>query len=99
MKKKKRASLIKAEEALQETLRISGYTGTKSKHFKNEIPDYKVKSNVVSSESVCDSGIKKKTQTYTGDELLGIALMHKSNYVPVRKDSKQDAIEISKMRR
>ena len=40
---------------------------------------------------------KRKENTYTGDKLLGIATMHKSNMVPVFK--KEDAEEISRMRR
>lgn len=34
---------------------------------------------------------------YTGDKIIGIATMHKSNMTPVF--SKEDAIDISKMRR
>lgn len=40
---------------------------------------------------------KKPEQVYTGDRLIGIAVMHKSNLVPVF--SREDAVEISKMRR
>lgn len=42
-------------------------------------------------------GAKKAPKQYTGGEMLGIAQMHKSNAVPVFK--KQDAVEISQMRR
>lgn len=41
---------------------------------------------------------RKAEMQYTGDELVGIATMHKSNMVPVRKDS-NDAIDIARMRR
>ena len=34
---------------------------------------------------------------YTGENLIGVALMHKSNYVPVFKQ--EDAVAIAKMRR
>jgi hypothetical protein len=48
-----------------------------------------------------DSGIgvatKKPVMQYTGDKMLGIATMHKSNSVPVF--SSEEAINISKMRR
>jgi hypothetical protein len=37
------------------------------------------------------------TKVYTGDKVLGIATMHKSNAVPVFSD--EEAIEISRMRR
>ena len=39
----------------------------------------------------------KKPNTYTGDKLVGIAMMHKSNLVPVF--SQEDAEDISRMRR
>lgn len=39
----------------------------------------------------------KKPNTYTGDKLLGIATLHKSNMVPVF--SQEDAEDISRMRR
>lgn len=40
---------------------------------------------------------KKETERYTGDELLGIATMHKSNAVPVSK--RTDAKIFATMRR
>jgi len=40
---------------------------------------------------------KKETNQYTGDELLGIATMHKSNAVPVSKNT--DAKIFATMRR
>jgi hypothetical protein len=40
---------------------------------------------------------KKQEMQYTGDKLMGIATMHKSNMVPVFKQ--EDAIEIARMRR
>ena len=42
-------------------------------------------------------GGTRKEMSYTGDKLLGIATMHKSNMVPVFKAS--DAEDIAKMRR
>ena len=44
------------------------------------------------------STAKKSEKQYTGDEIAGIGLLHKSNLVPVRKDS-NDAKEIARMRR
>lgn len=41
--------------------------------------------------------VRAPDKVYTGDNMLGIATMHKSNAVPVF--SADDAIEISKMRR
>ena len=46
-----------------------------------------------------DTGVavKKPIQQYTGSAMLGIGQLHKSNAIPVF--SKEDAIDISKMRR
>lgn len=43
------------------------------------------------------NGFKKEENQYTGDNLLGIAVMHKSCLVPVF--NKQNAEEIARMRR
>lgn len=40
---------------------------------------------------------KAKDKVYTGSDMLGVATMHKSNSVPVFR--KEDAVDISKMRR
>lgn len=96
---KKRASLIAAEQSMEKLLKRVGYTGKLVGSSIHEIPCYKVKSNLPNtSDVICASGTKKQENQYTGNELLGIATMHKSNAVPVRKDSNA-AIEISQMRR
>jgi len=41
--------------------------------------------------------VRPVDKVYTGDKMLGISVLHKSNAVPVF--SRQDAIDISKMRR
>lgn len=43
------------------------------------------------------SNTKRDEKVYTGDRLMGIATMHKSNMVPVFK--REDAEDIAKMRR
>ena len=40
---------------------------------------------------------KSDTKVYTGDKMIGIATLHKSNAVPVFNS--EDAVDISKMRR
>jgi len=42
---------------------------------------------------------RKETMKYTGDEIAGIVVTHKSNLMPVRKDNKQAAIDAASMRR
>lgn len=40
---------------------------------------------------------KKKEKIYTGEEIIGIAVMHKSNAIPIR--GKKQAVEVARMRR
>ena len=64
----------------------------------NSLPDLSTGPRVT-SDRIPNNGTAKKINTYTGDEILGIATMHKSNAVPIRKDNKQSAKDISNMRR
>jgi|DEB0MinimDraft_3_1074331.scaffolds.fasta_scaffold288868_2 hypothetical protein len=51
----------------------------------------------VGSASAALDTFKRTAQKYTGDKVLGIATMHKSNAVPIF--SNDEAVEVSKMRR
>lgn len=64
-----------------------------------KLPEYNVSNHRERYPSQVDTGVTfaKKPNVYTGDRLLGIATMHKSNMVPVF--SQEDAEDISKMRR
>ena len=64
-----------------------------------KMPVYNVSNHREKYPSQVDTGVTfaKKPNVYTGDRLLGIATMHKSNSVPVF--SQEDAIEIARMRR
>lgn len=80
---------------------------------KKKIKDFKPKSNNLPVKESSNtpyypslntdfkelSGVcaKKEEQVYTGSKLIGIAVMHKSNLVPVF--SREDATELAKMRR
>ena len=56
------------------------------------------KSPKVPSGDTYDSFVgTKREKQYTGDKLMGIAVMHKSNLVPVFKQ--EDAEDIARMRR
>lgn len=63
----------------------------------NDIPDYSCKR--VTSDVIPASGTARHNSRYTGNELLGITLNHKSNFEPVRRDNKQAAIDSAQMRR
>ena len=73
-----------------------GVTGKKST-WRSEIPEYKCRETVPTSDVICSNGSKKEAQKYTGDLIKGIATMHKSNAVPVTND--RDAKAIARMRR
>ena len=63
------------------------------------IPDYKEHQGTIGcSNNIVGSTAKRHENTYTGNELAGIGMLHKSNMVPVRKDSNA-AKEIARMRR
>ena len=62
-------------------------------------PDYSARVETApTSDRIAPVAGKRKENVYTGDEIAGIGLLHKSNLVPVRKDS-NDAKEIARMRR
>lgn len=62
-------------------------------------PEYKISNHRELYPSQVDThvALAKKPNVYTGDKLLGIATMHKSNMVPVF--SQESAEEIARMRR
>lgn len=61
--------------------------------YRRETPSYPSVDTGMKGAVTC----AKTSQVYTGDSMIGIASMHKSNLVPVFKES--DAVEISQMRR
>lgn len=64
----------------------------------SDIPDYSTGPRVT-SDTVPGSGVARAEKRYTGDELMGIGTMHKSNAVPVRKDNPDAARDLASMRR
>lgn len=61
------------------------------------IPDSRIVSSIPSLDSGYGIAVKSPTKVYTGDNMLGISTLHKSNAVPVFRQ--EDAEAISKMRR
>lgn len=53
--------------------------------------------NAKLTNGIAGNGAKKVANVYTGDYIMGIATMHKSNAVPIT--SGEQAIEVSQMRR
>lgn len=105
-RKKKHPSkkLNKAQQEHEEWLKSMGVGKAKLPTNKRgertgiyEIPDYSV--NRVTSDKIAGNGTAKERQQYTGNEIMGIALNHKSNYEPIRRDNKEAAIASAQMRR
>ena len=103
--KKKSASVLEAERQHAKFLKKMGI-GTRSSAGTEQRPSKPWVAG--SSPAECaklesckptynSSMSKKKENVYTGNEIIGIAQMHKSNAVPVR--GKKQAEEIAKMRR
>jgi hypothetical protein len=103
---RKRKNLTKKERELatswQEILRkydtkktilkdVKPTTAVVTKMYKRETPYYP------SLDTGTGTTAMKEVNMYTGDKMLGIATMHKSNLVPIF--SSDDAVEVSKMRR
>ena len=107
-KKSKSKRLAKAQEEHEAWLESMGVG--KAKHMLynkwgkrvgiNEIPDYREhQSTATLSNRVAANGVAREQQKYTGDEIAGIVVTHKSNLMPVRKDNKQAAKDAASMRR
>ena len=91
-----------AKAAHDEWLRSMGINPDKKKKLKGVAkPDLSVQStnNIKTSDKICSNGSIKEQQKYTGTEIAGIVVTHKSNLMPVRKDNKQAAIDAAQMRR
>lgn len=71
----------------------------KRKHY-GQIPDYSEhQATATLSNRVAANGAAKERNIYTGDEIAGIVVTHKSNLMPIRKDNKQAAKDAASMRR
>jgi hypothetical protein len=102
---KKRKIITKAErkaaqeKEMQRFLKRMGYGGSGPAESIHEIPCYKVKSVYKTSDQIPGNGPKFQHNIYSGDQLIGISQLHKSNAVPIRKDNKQAVIDAAQMRR
>lgn len=77
-------------------LKKVGYKG--GSNYRPPLPNYKVEQvTAPCSNNVVYRPHSKKVNEYTGTEIIGIAVMHKSNAVPIR--SKDSAVEVARMRR
>jgi hypothetical protein len=96
--KVKTASILAAEKALRDTLARVGYKGPPNTSKRSYKHDLGVVRDATRTHSIPGNGTKKDANVYTGDEIAGIATMHKSNAVPIRRDNKQAAVDVTNMR-
>jgi len=101
--KKQREKEKAAWKAQQERYQLVSIT-KKGKKFEAcikmtplELNRERLASNFPSKDSGLGVASKKDVNTYTGDNLIGIGMMHKSNLVPVFKGD--EAKDLSSMRR
>ena len=83
-------ALVKKYEP-KKPVKYKTVTWTPAKPYVRETP------HIPSLNTGFGNATKAPTKVYTGDKIVGIATLHKSNAVPVFH--KEDAVEISKMRR
>ena len=96
--RKKTASILREEMLTAKLLKKVGYKpGQKATY---EMPDYKEnrRDTAPTSDKVVSIAGKRQAMQYTGNEIIGIGTLHKSNMVPIRRDS-NSAKEIASMRR
>ena len=86
------------ERKSEKYIKKLGYKPT-GQSYRHEFPDYgETDHSTPTSDRIVPFHGKKERQVYTGDLLIGIGTLHKSNMVPVSKNS-NDAKHIAKMRR
>ena len=96
-KGKKKSTQVSAEEVkIQKLLDRSRYH--RNSTYRPDLPNYQATQSDAQLSNGVSNGFQRQANQYTGDELAGIGTLHKSNMVPVRKDS-NDAKEIARMRR
>ena len=96
--RKKTQAVLRAEAETAKLLKSLGYEKGSTRSRIADLPDYTVAETVPTSDRIMKVEGRRKVNQYTGDEIAGIGTLHKSNMVPIRKDS-NDAKEIARMRR
>lgn len=93
---KKKSSVQKREKELQ----LASKLKNRSKEFSDYVPTESYRRSTPEYQSLktthCDTS-KRESGQYTGDYIQGIAVMHKSNLVPVSRGI--DAEDYATMRR
>jgi hypothetical protein len=97
---KKRKSRNKTKSLLNAEASLNKYyskLGLGKSNACLDIPDYRQHKNTIpTAGSMIGNGSRKESTQYTGTDIVGIATMHKSNAVPIRRGT-NEAIEIANM--
>jgi hypothetical protein len=100
---KKKAGWKQAQEEHEKFLNIMGIgkkgkSNVKTTKVSQESgsPYQRIQRQVSSYGELVGNGTASQRPTYTGTEIVGIATMHKSNAVPIRRGT-SEAIEIANM--
>lgn len=93
------ALLARHSKPLERGAQSFGLKAVKVAPIKKEPATPRLLQRTTSSNPNSMMGIAAKapTKVYTGDKMIGIAVLHKSNSVPIF--SQEDAIDVAKMRR
>lgn len=97
LSKKQRAAreaLLKEQREIKKDLRNSR---SYSASVVVSVPAGRSRDRIASLDTGVGNAVKKPVIMYTGDKMIGIGQMHKSNAVPIFKQ--EQAEEIAKMRR
>lgn len=98
MKKKPNKRMLEAQARHEKWLESMGIKGrAKLKGVEHVNLREGLSENAKLTNGIAGNGAKKAANVYTGDYILGIATMHKSNAVPIT--SKEQAIDSATMRR
>lgn len=90
--------MLEAQARHEEWLASMGVKGrTKLKGVQHTNLREGLKENAKLTNGIAGNSAKKAANVYTGDYIMGIATMHKSNAVPITNG--EQAIEVSQMRR
>jgi len=81
----------------QERKRIQGLKAKPLQYTLSAPPGRSMTTHIKSHDSGLGNAAKKAAPIYTGDNIVGIGTLHKSNAVPIFSD--REAKEISSMRR
>lgn len=90
-----REQLLKEQRAIKQELKASQAAGRLS--YAGFVPAERSTRHIPSLDTGGGNATKRDAPVYTGDKMIGIGQMHKSNAVPIFKQ--EEAEEIARMRR